>query len=95
MFAVALWLLPNVELSILKDSFVNKYRVIADLTFPLYVLHLPLILLFRTLVPFKVNDYVQYFTCVFCIIIVAGILGYILEKQRYIWIKLFKKLFKV
>jgi len=95
MFAVALWLLPNVELSILKDSFVNKYRVIADLTFPLYVLHLPLILLFRTLVPFKVNDYAQYFTCVFCIIIVAGILGYILEKQRYIWIKLFKKLFKV
>jgi peptidoglycan/LPS O-acetylase OafA/YrhL len=66
-------------------------RNVADLTFAIYVLHHPLLVLFRALVPFEPNDGWQALQAGLAVIAVASLLGVFLEWQRPIWVKLFKR----
>ncbi|MDB5138672.1 MAG: hypothetical protein JWR12_588 [Mucilaginibacter sp.] len=81
--ACILWILPLNGDSNKKSKTVKKLRTIADLTFPVYVLHYPFIILFRCIFPERMNDINQFFVAVFSVLLSCCIIGYILEKQRY------------
>ncbi|WP_028295682.1 acyltransferase family protein [Olivibacter sitiensis] len=93
--AIAIWLIPNKEFNSVQisKSFISNFRKIADLTFPIYVLHLPLLLLFRTIVPFEKYNMIQYIFGVTVVLGVACILGLLIEKQRIVWVNLWKSIF--
>lgn len=98
---LALWFLPSYShsLSVAQTRCTKIFRKTADLTFPLYVLHFPMILLWGALVEFHLNDFSQFIGALVVILVVAFILGLLMEKLRpefgrfFIWI--FNVIFKL
>ena len=88
--ALALWLLPVPKPNPQSAKWVGWLRRLADLTFPIYVLHNPLLALWQAVVEKKQNDVGQLIQVLLFALITSAILGIILEKQRPIWTKLFK-----
>jgi peptidoglycan/LPS O-acetylase OafA/YrhL len=72
---------------------VDRFRVLADLTFPIYVLHFPLLILWRVLFGLRVEDHGQYALALTSVLFVAAILGLALERQRPRWGRAFGRLF--
>ncbi|RZL43248.1 MAG: acyltransferase [Variovorax sp.] len=90
--AVALWLLPSGQPAV-HGGLVDRFRVLADLTFPIYVLHFPLLILWRVLFGLRVEDHGQYALALTSVLFVAAILGLALERQRPRWGRAFGRLF--
>ncbi|MDB5012656.1 MAG: hypothetical protein JWQ25_858 [Daejeonella sp.] len=93
--AAALWILPLQKAFVIEKRFVKSFRMIADLTFPIYVLHYPLLVLFRTLVGFRENDTLQLWEAIISVLILSGLLGVVFQSQRYVWMKVFYKMHAV
>lgn len=53
--AVAIWLLPTQDIAQHSKSTVFRFRQLGDLTFSIYLLHFPLVILFKGLYPYKIN----------------------------------------
>ncbi len=87
-FAMALWLLPQGVRAAYQPPFVGWYRKLADLTFPLYVLHYPLFILWGALFGFK-NDIAQFVLAVCTVFAVALVAGHFLDKGRPVWQRFF------
>jgi peptidoglycan/LPS O-acetylase OafA/YrhL len=90
LIAVALWILPTANSLAIQTKPTKYFRVIADLTFPLYVLHFPLIILWRCLFGYKDNDSSQLWLAIITVAIVSLLIGLVLEKQRVLWAGFFK-----
>lgn len=90
--AVALWLLPSGRPAV-PGGVVDRFRALADLTFPIYVLHFPLLILWRVLFGLRVEDHGQYVLALGSVLVVAAILGLALERQRPRWSRAFAWLF--
>ncbi len=88
--AVSLWILPTGKATSIPNKWTNGIRYIADLTFPLYVLHFPLLILWRALFGFQLNDTVQLWEAIISVFVAAMLIGVLLEKQRPLWGKFFK-----
>jgi peptidoglycan/LPS O-acetylase OafA/YrhL len=88
--AAALWILPTGNSLSKSNKWANRFRGIADLTFPIYVLHFPLLVLYRCLFGYKMNNVVQMWQAIISVIVISSIIGLLLEKQRPLWNKLFK-----
>jgi len=88
--AAALWILPTGDQPKAEVKFANLIRKLADLTFPLYVLHFPLIVLYRALFGFRQYDMVQLWEAIISVFVVACVLGILLEMQRPVWTRFFK-----
>jgi len=88
--AIPLWILPTTDIAAKKTTWTRAFRYIADLTFPLYVLHFPLLILWRCLFGYRLNDTVQLWEAIISVIIAAGLLGVLLEEQRPLWDTFFK-----
>jgi len=88
--AAALWILPTTGGFGLQTKLATWFRNIADLTFPLYVLHFPLIVLWRSLFGFTVNDLGQLWLAIVSVLMTSAIIGIVLEKQRFLWSRFFK-----
>jgi len=88
--AIPLWILPTTDIAAKKTRWTTAFRYIADLTFPLYVLHFPLLILWRCLFGYRLNDTVQLWEAIISVIIAAGLLGVLLEEQRPLWDTFFK-----
>lgn len=73
----------------LTTSFFRKF---ADLTFPLYVLHEPFLVLYRALSGIKNSNSIGMLTGMIVVFIVCMLIGAILERYRIKWIQLFQKL---
>ena len=86
--ALAIWCVPADEVSV-PGAWVKPLRTVADLAFPLYVLHFPLLVLGRVLVVWRVNDLVQMGLVMAGVIVLAVIAGVALERQRSRWIRFF------
>jgi peptidoglycan/LPS O-acetylase OafA/YrhL len=86
----ALWVVPTGDSLGTRSKWANWFRNIADLTFPLYVLHYPLLILWRCLFGFRINDAVQFWEATISVMTVSFFIGVILEKQRFLWSQLFK-----
>lgn len=83
-FALGLWLMPafhNVHISKQIVFYVRKW---ADLTFPIYVLHFPLFILWQALF---VNNPVFFnvWVAIPCVLFTCSVLGLVLDKQRKYW----------
>jgi peptidoglycan/LPS O-acetylase OafA/YrhL len=94
--AAALWMLPQYNTKpAAKSAAINFVRKLADLTFPLYVLHDPLLVLIRAFWKTKLFDSVQMWTAIVIVFIVCVLIGTLMENTRKHWISFFKKaLFK-
>ena len=90
--AIALWLLPAGP-SAVAGGPIDRFRALADLTFPIYVLHFPLLILWRVCFGLRVEDRGQYALALTSVLIVAAILGLVLERQRPRWRRAFAWLF--
>ena len=91
--ALALSTLPNKGSSKRVSIKAHNFRKLADLTFPLYVFHHPLLVLWKSLFNFRLNDRAQMWLAIFSSVIISLLIGIFLEKQRHFWSLLFKKLF--
>jgi len=89
-FAVALWLLPQGAAAPKhQPARAGWFRKLADLTFPLYVLHYPLLILWGAMFTFK-NSAVQFWSAVTSVFFIAIIAGYFLDRERKVWQRLFR-----
>jgi peptidoglycan/LPS O-acetylase OafA/YrhL len=88
--AFTLWTLPTGNEQSTEPKWTGMFRKVADLTFPLYVLHFPLLILWRGVFGFQLNNSLQMWQAIISVVIVSAIIGVLLERQRYIWIRLFK-----
>jgi peptidoglycan/LPS O-acetylase OafA/YrhL len=90
--AIALWLLPTGRPAV-PGGMVDRFRVLADLTFPIYVLHFPLLILWRVIFGLRVEDHGQYVLALGSVLVVAAMLGLVLERLRPRWSRAFARLF--
>lgn len=95
--AAGLWLVPASHLRsalALPSVLVARVRTAADLTFPIYVLHFPLLVLWRVVVGTRVGNSAQYALAVSAVLLFCCALGVLLERQRSRWTQLFRWLGK-
>ena len=95
--AAGLWLVPPSQLRsalALPSALVGRVRAAADLTFPIYVLHFPLLVLWRVVVGTRVGNSAQYALAVSAVLLFSCALGVLLERQRSRWSQLFRWLGK-
>jgi peptidoglycan/LPS O-acetylase OafA/YrhL len=86
--ALAVWSLPAGR-AVAGQRWVKPLRTIADLSFPLYALHFPLLVLWRALFGERANDLQQLWQVTVGVILVAGLGGLLLDKQRGRWARFF------
>jgi peptidoglycan/LPS O-acetylase OafA/YrhL len=88
LFSVAIWYLPTQQ-NVAKNAWVKPLRTIADLSFSLYVLHYPLLILWRAIFGWQVNNILQPLQAAFFASLVALAIGLLLEAQRNKWVNFF------
>ena len=66
-------------------DFIKKFRKIADLTFPLYLLHFPLLILWTSAIPTKKGNLFQFGVAMISILITIAIIGTYIESKRNWW----------
>jgi peptidoglycan/LPS O-acetylase OafA/YrhL len=88
--AFMLWILPTGNEQSIEPEWTALFRKIADLTFPLYVLHFPLLVLWRGMFGFKLNSQLEMWQAIIFAIFISAITGILLERQRELWIRFFK-----
>ncbi|MDB5148341.1 MAG: Peptidoglycan/LPS O-acetylase OafA/YrhL, contains acyltransferase and SGNH-hydrolase domain [Mucilaginibacter sp.] len=91
--ALALWLMPQYENKEVKKTspVVNLIRKFADLTFPLYVLHDPMLVLVRSIWKTRLFDGTQFTIAMLIVFTATMLIGYIMEENRKHWTSFFKK----
>lgn len=98
LIGISVWFLP---LTVNKNShncaFVIKaqkwFRITGDLTFPIYVLHLPLLVLFKSLISPNLDLNSQFTIIFFSTLLICTCLGIYLELKRKWWVDFFDSLF--
>jgi peptidoglycan/LPS O-acetylase OafA/YrhL len=85
-------LIPEKQITFISPNFVSQFRKIADYTFPLYVLHMPILKLLKVIMQNKFNLNDQFYLSLFISIIVCVLLGTFFEKLRPTWSKFFQNI---
>ncbi|WP_461148618.1 acyltransferase family protein [Spirosoma pulveris] len=89
-FAFSLWLLPTVAKAPARpNQWIERFRDVANMTFPLYVLHHPLLILWRAVLGYKAGNPADMWQAVVVITLVSGVLGVLMDKQRFVWDRFF------
>jgi peptidoglycan/LPS O-acetylase OafA/YrhL len=92
LLSIVLWLLP-VDRSIeptASSKGLSLFREVADLTFPIYVLHFPLLILYKAIFGFQPNSINQLLLAIVSVFSASALIGYGLNKSRRHWNKLFE-----
>ena len=91
LLSIALWLLPadNSTMPGFSSKGLTVFREVADLTFPIYVLHYPLLILYRAVFGFQENNLRQFIIAVLLVFTLSAVIGYGLNKSRRYWNSLF------
>lgn len=93
--ACALWFLPAGRAEGKSGAYARRVRLVrkaADLTFPIYVLHFPLLVLYRGIFATRNDDPVQLGMALGSTLILCVLFGLVLEKQRFLWTALFTRM---
>lgn len=89
-FAFSLWLLPTVTKAPAKpNQWIERFRDVANMTFPLYVLHHPLLILWRAVLGYKVGNPADMWQAIAVVTLVSAVLGVLMDKQRFVWDRFF------
>jgi peptidoglycan/LPS O-acetylase OafA/YrhL len=88
LFSLAMWLLPEDGYS-LSGTGVKLLRTCGDLSFPLYVFHYPLFVLWRALFGWQANSMTQMSTSIVGVTVATILLGLLAEKGRARWARFF------
>lgn len=94
--ALGIWLVPALSTQgerRIPSVLVRRVRAVADLTFPIYVMHFPLLVLWRALFGTQLDDLGQYALAVTASALVSSVLGVFLERKRPMWSRLFRRIF--
>jgi peptidoglycan/LPS O-acetylase OafA/YrhL len=86
---LSLYFLPN-ETNAVDSTAVFRFRKIADLTFPIYVLHFPLLIVYRTFCNYQLYNVQQMWLGLTTVLLGCTLLGLLIDAQRLLWIRLFK-----
>jgi len=91
--AFSFWALP---LGIKSDrqGLIKFARKLGDLTFPVYLLHKPLLVMCRLFFDFKLHNELQQWIAIILVLIVASLIGFFLESKRVLWQNFFKGIFQ-
>jgi len=92
--AIGLYFLPTTDARAKMSNTALIIRKIADLTFPLYVLHLPLIVLWDTFLKLDTDISQNIWKPIIGVLILSGLIGVLLEKCKYLYIGFFSRLLK-
>lgn len=90
--AFTLWLLPTGKAFKMPSKWAVLYRKFADLTFPIYVLHYPLLVLFHALLNFKPNNALQFSEVTISVLFISTATAILMEKQHIHFSAFFKLL---
>jgi peptidoglycan/LPS O-acetylase OafA/YrhL len=88
LFSLAMWLLPE-DGQTLKGAGVKLLRTCGDLSFPLYVFHYPLFILWRVIFGWQADNAAQMSVAIAVVIVTTILLGLLVEKGRYRWAHFF------
>ncbi len=94
LIALALIFLPdgsNVH-HVIPPKTLKVIREIGDLTFPIYVFHYPLLLLYQNIVDFQVCNSGQFYQAIFTVLLISVGFGYLCNKFRPYWFSAFRTL---
>ena len=85
--ASSIWLLPmNTAASAATTSIVSKrFREFANMTFPIYVLHYPILILLKCIIPPQLPAGWQWFITGSIALVICTFLGLIFEKHKDKW----------
>jgi peptidoglycan/LPS O-acetylase OafA/YrhL len=92
--ALSIWFLPEGADYNVQSKFITKFRKIADLTFPIYVLHYPILILYRALTNYQMYDTMQMLQAFTVVLLSTVLLGLLLDLQRFVWRRFFTSLFQ-
>ncbi|MCY7421223.1 MAG: acyltransferase [Chitinophagaceae bacterium] len=88
-FAFGLWVMPGFHEVPINNRIVSWVRKWADLTFPIYVFHFPLFILWQAL--FSNNPvFYNVWVAILFVLLTCSVLGLMLDKQRKYWNMFFK-----
>ena len=94
LFGLAVWSLPAGSRPA-RPVGGSALRTAADLSFPVYALHFPLLVLWRIVAGFRANDLVQLGVVVVGVVAAASLLGWLCDTQRARWRRFFAGLLRV
>ncbi len=83
--ATALYGITHVQVTKQPPAKLGAFRKIADLTFPLYLLHYPLLALWQSFFVVEKGNVLQFAICTISVIALITIMGLYLEKRRNWW----------
>jgi peptidoglycan/LPS O-acetylase OafA/YrhL len=89
-FALGFYYFPAISFG--SKKWIGYFRRMADLTFPIYLLHNPFFNLIKCIIPFNVNSYSQYILVFISLLVIVSILGFIMEHYKKNWTAFFKAL---
>ncbi|MCW2118494.1 acyltransferase family protein [Flavobacterium sp. 7A] len=93
LFAVTIFLFPtNLQMTI-SDKFVKQFRTVADFTFPIYVLHYPILQLCKVVLNNAGDMQLQFYVSILVSLFFSVVFGYFFNKYRILWTTLFEKIF--
>jgi len=87
------WLLPLSNTKQESSTLVFKFRKLADLTYTIYLIHLPILYLIIQICTIDKINIFQFFIYSSLIILLSGSIGYFLESKRNFWNILFENFF--
>nr|WP_293834710.1 acyltransferase [uncultured Arsenicibacter sp.] len=86
--AWALWVLPKQSYKAISNTkFICYLRKIGDLTFSLYVLHYPFLVLYISIFSVEKGDVSSFVLCISVIVAICLVIGFFLESKRFWWKK--------
>lgn len=89
---IVFWLLPTNSSKVYFSSFEKQFRKIADLSFPIYVFHKPLLVLSVLVINPRINDLGQFLVVFICVLLICSFLGVYFESKRPFWTLLCKNI---
>lgn len=93
MVGFVFWLFPLTDKIQKSCQSIDKFRKVADLTYTIYLIHLPLLYLLKVSLNYKQGSLVQYFVVSTIMLLLASAIGFLLESKRQFWTNLFERIF--
>ncbi|WP_225869526.1 acyltransferase family protein [Pedobacter psychroterrae] len=99
--SVALYSVTETTKTNIQPAFLDRFRKVANLTFPLYLFHFPLLALWQAVFPVRSGDIIQFWIAMISILVIIVPIALFLENKRKWWdrifdfpIKTLRKIFK-